>query len=83
MIYHSGAYYMFASHLSGLATNPARILRCKAKVRMLLHCEMKFIVVRVHMHMQQRCGIRMHMRMHMQHRTINQLFNASALSPVE
>ena len=30
MLHYSGAYYLFASHLSGLGTNPARILRCKA-----------------------------------------------------
>ena len=32
MLYHDGAYHLFASHLSGLAANPARLLRCKAKV---------------------------------------------------
>ena len=32
MLYHEGAYYLFASHLSGLDPNPARMLRCKAKM---------------------------------------------------
>ena len=32
MLYHDGAYFIFASHLSGLAPNPARMLRCKAKM---------------------------------------------------
>lgn len=32
MLYHGGAYYLFGSHLSGLAPNPARLLRCKAAV---------------------------------------------------
>eukprot|EP00935_MAST-01C_sp_MAST-1C-sp1_P002166 g2166.t1 len=32
MMYHNGAYYMFASHLSGLAVNAARLLRCRAKI---------------------------------------------------
>ena len=30
MLFHDGAYYLFASHLTGLNPNPARMLRCKA-----------------------------------------------------
>jgi hypothetical protein len=32
MLYYEGAYYLFASHLTGLSPNPARMLRCKAKI---------------------------------------------------
>ena len=32
VLFHDGAYYLFASHLSGLAPNPARMLRCKGSV---------------------------------------------------
>jgi hypothetical protein len=36
VMFHSGAYYLFGSHLSGLLANPARVLRCEAK--MLSEC---------------------------------------------
>ena len=32
MLFHDGAYYLFASHLTGLSPNPARMLRCKASM---------------------------------------------------
>ena len=31
VLFHSGAYYLFGSHLTGLGANPARVLRCKAR----------------------------------------------------
>lgn len=30
MIFHAGSYYLFGSHLTGLAANAARVLRCTA-----------------------------------------------------
>ena len=36
LLFRDGAYYLFGSHLTGLGANPARVLRCEAK--MLSEC---------------------------------------------